>query len=114
MTGAVSRPDARRYEWGEGCEGWHLVTDPELSVIEERMPPGTSEVRHRHGRARQFFYLLDGSLEIEVDGTSHRLVRGCGIEIPPGAAHQVRNPGAAPAEFLVVSAPPAQQDRIPA
>lgn len=114
MTGAVSRTGARRYEWGDGCEGWHLVADPDLSVIEERMPPGTSEVRHRHGRARQFFYLLDGSLEIKIEGTSHPLERGSGVEIPPGAAHQVRNPGPAVTTFLVVSAPPAQEDRIPA
>ena len=114
MTGLVSRTNARRYGWGDGCEGWHLVADPELSVIEERMPPKTSEVRHRHERARQFFYVLDGTLEIEIEGTSHRLVRGCGVEIPPGAAHQVTNPGPEAAAFLVVSAPPAQQDRIPA
>jgi mannose-6-phosphate isomerase-like protein (cupin superfamily) len=32
----------------------------DLSVIEERMPPGTAGQRHRHQRSRQFFFVLEG------------------------------------------------------
>ena len=59
----IDKESAPHYGWGEGCDGWHLVRTPELSVIQERMPPGTSEVRHRHGRARQFFFVLSGRLD---------------------------------------------------
>ena len=48
----MSRAAAQHYEWGDGCEGWHLVRAQNLSVIEERMPPGAREVRHWHARAR--------------------------------------------------------------
>jgi mannose-6-phosphate isomerase-like protein (cupin superfamily) len=75
------------------------------------MPPDTSEVRHRHIRSRQFFYVLDGQLEVEVEGTIHRLAVGVGLEVTPGAAHQVCNRGAHDTTFLVVSQPPAQGDR---
>lgn len=78
------------------------------------MPPGTREARHRHAHARQFFYVLAGTLTMEVEGTRHRLAAGSGIELPPGTAHQASNESDADVEFLVVSTPPSHGDRIPA
>jgi mannose-6-phosphate isomerase-like protein (cupin superfamily) len=107
----VSTENATHYQWGTNCDGWHLVRAAAFSIIAERMGPGTSEVRHWHARARQFFYVVDGALELEVEGNVHQLKRGMGLEIPPGLAHQARNVGNTPAEFLVVSSPPHQSDR---
>lgn len=84
---------------------------PDLSVIQERMPSGAAEVRHRHLRARQFFYVLGGQLELEVEGTRHRLEAGTGLEITPGAAHQAANRSTDDVMFLVVSQPPSHGDR---
>jgi len=111
MTHPVSRDTAPHYTWGDGCDGWHLVRAAELSVIEERMPPGTAEARHRHARSRQLFYVLGGTLTLEVGGTVHALGPGQGLEVPPGAAHQALNRGADDAAFLVVSQPPSHGDR---
>ena len=107
----ISAENAEHYEWGNGCEGWHLVRAAALSVIGERMAPNTTEVRHWHARARQFFFVIDGALEIEIEGAVHKLPKGCGIEIPPGMAHQARNTGQIATNFLVISAPPHQGDR---
>ena len=110
----VDLATAPGYLWGAGCEGWHLLATPELSVIRERMPPGTSEVRHFHRRAQQFFYLLAGELTIEIEGEERALAPGQGLAVAAGAAHQVFNRGAVGAEFLVVSQPPSHGDRIAA
>ena len=110
----VGTADAEHYTWGDGCDGWHLLRSPGLSVIEERMPPGTSEARHLHRRARQFFYVLGGMLLIEVDGAEHRVASGAGLHVPPGAAHQVRNVSGGDARFVVVSQPPGHGDRVEA
>ena len=112
MASPVSRDHAEHYVWGGTCDGWHLVRSPALSVIEERMPPGAREVRHRHAHARQFFYVLSGTLTIEVEGSRHHLVARSGIELPPGTAHQALNETDTGVEFLVVSTPPSQGDRI--
>jgi len=112
--GAISIDNAEHYRWGEGCDGWHLLAADDLSVIEERMPPGAAEQRHRHARARQFFHVLAGEATLELDGTVHRLRRGEGLHVPPGAAHQMRNESAADVRFLVVSAPKSHGDRTPA
>lgn len=107
----ISKTTAHHYRWGAECDGWHLVKAAALSVIEERMPPGTAEVRHWHTRARQFFYVLSGAIVLEVEGEHHELGVGDGIELPQGTAHQARNEGTVDASFLVISCPPHQGDR---
>ena len=97
--------------WGDGCDGWHLVASEGLSVIEERMPPGAAEVRHRHRTARQFFFVLSGALTLEIEGATVVVPAGSGCEVMPGEAHQVFNRGNDAASFLVISQPPAQGDR---
>jgi len=109
---AISTGNAEQYRWGQGCDGWHLLAGGDLSVIEERMPPATAEQRHRHVRSRQFFYVLEGEAVLELEGTPHRLRRGEGLHVPPGAAHQMRNESGAEARFLVVSAPKSHGDRV--
>ncbi len=107
----TSKAVAQQYGWGEGCHGWHLVRAQNLSVIEERMPPGTTERRHWHARARQFFYVLSGTLTLEVEGVTHSLSPRTGIELPQGTAHQAINDSTSDVEFLVISEPPSHGDR---
>ncbi len=109
----VSVGTARHYTWGGRCDGWHLVDRPELSVIQERMPPATSEVRHRHRSARQFFYVLRGTARLEAGGTTHELAEGDGLEVPPGTPHQMSNASESELEFIVVSQPHSHGDREP-
>ena len=110
----ISTGNAPHYQWGEACDGWHLVRTESLSIIEELMPPGTAERRHKHQRARQFFYVLMGQLTIEIEGEEHVLLIHDGIEVPPGHSHQVFNRGKNSASFLVTSQPPSHGDRIDA
>lgn len=111
-TKVVSTANAEHYIWGNQCDGWHLVKTPELSIIEERMPPGTNEVRHHHVRARQFFFVLEGQLTLEVEFHDFVLRAGEGIEVAPGQAHQAKNQGAADVRFVVTSHPPSHGDRV--
>ncbi|GAA5784796.1 cupin domain-containing protein [Chitiniphilus shinanonensis] len=110
----VDTDHAEHYRWGDDCDGWHLLRSPALSVIRERMPPGSAETRHLHRVSRQFFQVLDGALQIELDGVLHHVAADQGLEIPPGVAHQVRNIGMGDAHFLVISQPPSHDDRHPA
>jgi mannose-6-phosphate isomerase-like protein (cupin superfamily) len=109
---SVNRDNAEHYRWGMDSDGWHLVKDADLSVIEECMPPGAAEVRHHHERAQQFFYILSGEVLMEVEGETMLLGAGHGIRIMPGVRHQVRNPSTGEVRFLVVSQPPSHGDRI--
>jgi mannose-6-phosphate isomerase-like protein (cupin superfamily) len=110
----VSQKNAQHYTWGSSCDGWFLVRTPELNIIEERMPPGASETRHHHRRARQFFFVLEGELTMEIEQQVFMVRRGEGIEIAPGQAHQAMNRGAGDLLFLVTSQPPSHGDRVDA
>jgi mannose-6-phosphate isomerase-like protein (cupin superfamily) len=110
--GKISIDSASHYTWGQGCDGWHLVRTAELSIIEERMPPRTSEVRHHHTRSRQFFYVLKGEAVLALDGSVVRLQANEGLEIPPGISHHIVNESAEEISFLVISQPPSHGDRV--
>lgn len=110
----VSAANADHYHWGQSCDGWHLLALDDLSVIEERMPPGSFEQRHRHARARQFFYVLEGEMTLELEGVEYLLRQGDGLHVPPGSAHQARNRGANDTRFMVISSPRSHGDRIAA
>jgi len=109
---SVSRENAEHYRWGNDCDGWHLVKDENLSVIEEFIPSGAAEVRHYHQKAQQFFYILSGEVIMEVEGRSTLLRSGAGIRILPGTRHQISNPSSGPVLFLVISQPPSHGDRV--
>jgi len=108
----VSRENAEHYRWGNDCDGWDLVKDVNLSVIEEFIPSGAAEVRHYHQKAQQFFYILSGEVMMEVEGRSTLLRAGTGIRILPGTRHQISNPASGPVRFLVISQPPSHGDRV--
>jgi len=110
----VSKENAPHYTWADQCDGWHLLGSPDLSVIEELVPPGSAETRHIHHQSRQFFYVLDGNATMEVNGVIHELGKDQGICIPPGAAHQLFNHTENNLRFLVISSPPSHGDRTPA
>jgi mannose-6-phosphate isomerase-like protein (cupin superfamily) len=103
---------ARHYTWGEVCDGWHLLQNPELSVIQERVPPGKGEVRHFHNKAQQFFYVLSGTASLEFDDRIVTFSKGQGVHVPAQVPHRFANDGADDVVFLVISTPPTAVDRI--
>ncbi len=99
------------YKWGKGCTAWHLVNNPDLSVIRELMPPGSQEQKHKHLKSQQFFYILKGCATFLVDGEEVIVAANEGVHIPPRTIHHIRNHTAEDLEFLVISQPHAHGDR---
>jgi len=112
QSAAVSRENAEHYRWGDDCDAWYLVKDPEFHVIEELIPAGAAEIRHHHERAQQFFFILTGEVLMEIEGKTTLVAAGSGIRVMPGQKHQIRNPSSGPIRLLVVSHPPSHGDRI--
>ncbi|MDT0176626.1 cupin domain-containing protein [Enterobacter sp. BRE11] len=108
----VSKENAEHYIWGDQCDGWALLQRQDLSIIHERMPASTTEICHYHAQCRQFFFVLRGTLCMELEGECHLLHPHEGLEIPPEAKHQARNDSESDVEFLVISQPTTRGDRI--
>ena len=107
-----TRDNVEHYNWGADCDGWIMVDDPAISVIEERMPSNTSEIRHYHVHSRQFFRVLQGTLTMEMADETVELRSGDGIEIAPGIPHKACNRSPQDAVFLVISSPATSGDRV--
>lgn len=103
---------AEHYTWGGACDGWRLLDDPSLSVIQERVPPLAGEALHLHVRARQFFYVLSGTASMEFEDGVVCFGAGQGLHVPPGTPHRFVNRSDADVVFLVVSAPSTRGDRV--
>ncbi|KYZ76118.1 cupin [Anaerosporomusa subterranea] len=108
----ISKNNAEHYIWGNICDGWHLVKTEELSIIHEKMPPQTSEVRHFHEQAKQFFFILSGQATLEVNSEIILLNKYEGLEILTNTPHQMMNNSKAPIEFIVISKPSSKGDRV--
>ena len=109
---AVDTTSAPHYRWGVASDGWRLLDGADMSVIQERVPPGDQERRHKHARARQFFYILTGHATLEIDGREVTLAAGQGIEVPPGTPHQFFNRSSDDVTMLVFSSPRSHGDRM--
>jgi hypothetical protein len=79
----VNKANAEHYTWGQSCEGWYLVKNDRMTIIQERMPPGSSETLHRHAHSRQFFFILGGSAVMEHGARSLFLRREAALKSLP-------------------------------
>ncbi len=74
------------------------------SLAEAQVPSGTATQRHYHKLSEEFYFIMEGAGEMEVDGETRRGVPGDAILIPAGAWHQIR--AEEPLRFLCCCAPP--------
>jgi len=104
--------NSKHYHWGNLCDGWHLVDSPTLSVIQEKMPFGTSENLHYHNNAQQFFFILRGLATFEVEGKIFEVREGQGFYVLPKKKHRILNKTDKALEFIVISEPKSHDDRV--
>ncbi len=59
------------------------------SLAEARVPAGKSTQRHFHKDSEEFYYILSGIGEMEIDGERREVGPQDAILIPPGAWHTI-------------------------
>lgn len=60
---------------------------------------------HRHRTLHDMFYVLEGTLTMDVDGERRELGPGSFACVAPGTAHTFSNPSASPVRFLNFNTP---------
>lgn len=101
----------KHYVWGNGCDGWNLVDEGSLSIKQERMPGGTSEAKHYHQQAQQFFFILKGTANFEIENSIININSGEGFHVKAGVAHKISNKETEDLEFILCSQPSTNNDR---
>jgi quercetin dioxygenase-like cupin family protein len=77
-----------------------------LAILETTLPPGVQgPVRHVHDETVDSFYVLEGTLTVQLDGRTAEAGAGSYVLIPPGNPHTFSNPSEDPVRVLNVMAP---------
>lgn len=108
----TSVKNADHYSWGTKCDGWYLLKNDRLNVIQERMPSGTREQKHYHVEAQQFFFILSGIATFEIEDQTICVHSNESLHITKGTKHCIKNNETEDLMFLLISEPPSQNDRI--
>ena len=74
------------------------------SLAEATMTPGQTTDRHYHKLCEEFYFLLEGTARMEIDGETCVVGPGDAILIPAGARHQIT--AQTKLRFLCCCAPP--------
>lgn len=99
------------YKWGNNCDGWNLISKPEVVIKQELMPAQTAEKLHFHTYAEQFFFILKGQATFLIEEKVFTVNANEGLQIKAGDQHKIMNNGDSDLEFILFSYPSTQNDR---
>ncbi len=68
-------------------------TDGEYFVFEDVTPPGAGVPLHVHRHEDEFFRVLDGEFEFQLDKQTQRVTAGAMVNFPKNIPHAFRNVG---------------------
>ena len=117
-TPLILRPEqGRRYEMGrmsaifkaDGAETAGRSSISEWWLESQTFGPGT----HAHDEDH-IFYVIEGTLDLTIDGQSSSLAKGSYAIIPGGTRHDFANLGATRAGFISINMPGGFEARMPA
>jgi quercetin dioxygenase-like cupin family protein len=95
--------------WGPGNQLTFLVTGKETGgaffLTEMFVVPGGGPPPHIHHREEESFYILEGTLTIQVGGNTITASAGDFAYLPRGIAHSFKNTGDGFAKALVLTTP---------
>ncbi|MDA0368349.1 MAG: cupin domain-containing protein [Proteobacteria bacterium] len=74
----------------------------DIAVIRQIAPPGIDGPLHSHDRD-EVLIMLEGALQVEANGGTIELLASDAALLPAKTTHQLRNAGAADAQWMIVS-----------
>ena len=80
----------REYRFGDSGPKY-LMKGPRSNFAVVQFQPGQDFKAHYHNIMEENFYILEGKIDIEVDGATHTLSQGQMMHIEPKEVHYVIN-----------------------
>lgn len=77
-----------------------------FSVHESALQPGHEPHPAHHHNGEEMFLMLDGTLEVTIDGNTSRITKGSVAFVGSGDQHGIRNPGPGLAKYFVIELGP--------
>ncbi|MCI8866564.1 MAG: cupin domain-containing protein [Anaerotignum sp.] len=107
----VINENEREYRFGDSGPKY-LMKGPRSNFALVRFNPGEDFQAHYHDVMEENFYILEGKVDIVVDGKVNTLSAGDMIHIEPGEVHYVKNAYDAPMKMVSTLAPYQEVDKV--
>ena len=107
----VINENEREYRFGDSGPKY-LMKGPRSNFALVRFNPGEDFQAHYHNVMEGNFYILEGKVDIVVDGKVNTLSAGDMIHIEPGEVHYVKNAYDAPMKMVSTLAPYQEVDKV--
>lgn len=99
------------YRFGENGPKY-LMKGPRMNFAIVQFYPGKDFKAHYHNIMEEDFYILEGEIDIVVDGVSHHMLPGQMIHIEPGEIHYCINNYNSPVRMVSTLAPFQEIDKV--
>lgn len=106
----VSEKD-KEYRFGDSGPKY-LMRGPRLSFGIVVLKPGQDFKKHYHPHMEENFLVLEGSVDIYVDGVKFACRPGDMVHADPNEAHYLINPSDAPVRIAFVTGPFTENDKV--
>lgn len=101
----------KEYRFGDSGPKY-LMKGPRMNFALVQFQPGQDFKAHFHRVMEENFYILEGSVDVVVDGTVHHLSSGQFIHVEPNEIHYVINNGKETVKMVSTLAPFQDSDKV--
>ncbi len=101
----------REYRFGDSGPKY-LMKGPRMNFALVQFMPGQDFRAHYHNVMEEDFFILEGEIDIVVDGVVHHLHPGQLIHIEPGEVHYCKNNCPQPVKMVSTLAPYEEVDKV--
>ena len=107
----IVNEEDKEYRFGDSGPKY-LMKGPRMNFALVQFQAGQDFKAHYHNVMEENFYILEGEVDIVVDGVVNHLRPGQMIHIEPGEIHYVVNNSGAPMKMISTLAPYTNPDKI--
>lgn len=106
----IRHENDEEYRFGDAGPKY-LMKGPRSNFALVQFQPGQAFQAHHHEIMEENFFVLNGKMDVVVDGVTHTIGEGELIHIEPMEVHFVANPYAEPVKMVSTLAPFQRQDK---
>ena len=107
----IVNEEDREYRFGDSGPKY-LMKGPRMNFALVQFMPGQDFQAHYHNVLEENFFVLEGKVDVVVDGKVHSLSAGDLIHIEPKEVHYVRNAYDKPVKMVSALAPYQEVDKV--
>ncbi len=107
----ILNENEREYRFGDSGPKY-LMKGPRMNFAVVQFQAGQDFKAHYHNIMEENFFILEGEVDVVVDGVNHPLKAGDLIHIEPGEIHYVINRSSGPVKMISTLAPYTDPDKV--